>query len=162
MACESLLKQVPIPTDQIKPILSQGQNLDAAAQHYARVIRSFVPGTIPRFDLVLLGMGPDGHAASLFPHSPALSATNDLVVATPVASLEPHVQRITFTAPLINAAAQVLFLVAGADKAQTLAAVLEGASEPERLPSQLIAPTDGELHWMIDHAAAQELQQKHG
>jgi 6-phosphogluconolactonase len=162
MASDALLKQVPIPNDQVKPILSQGQDLDAVAQHYARIVRSFVPGTTPRFDLVLLGMGPDGHTASLFPHSPALEATNELVVATPVAPLDPHVQRITFTPTLINAAAEIVFLVAGPDKAQTLANVLEGASEPDRLPSQRIAPENGELYWMIDSAAAQELKQTYG
>ncbi len=162
MACDSLLKQVPIPDDHVKPILGQGHDLDAAAQHYARIVRSFVPGQTPRFDLVLLGMGPDGHTASLFPHSPALTATDELVVATPVAPLEPHVQRITFTTALINAAAEIVFLVAGADKAQTLAAVLEGVSEPDRLPSQSIAPSNGDLRWMIDGAAAQELQQTYG
>lgn len=159
MACESLLQHVPLPKDQIKPILTQGDDLDAAAQHYERVIRSFVPGSPPCFDLILLGMGPDGHTASLFPHRPALAVTEALVSATPVAPLKPHVQRITFTSTLINAAAHIVFLVAGADKASRLAEVLEGAHAPDTLPAQLVSPMNGELSWMIDQAAARELKQ---
>ncbi len=159
MACEALLQHVPLPKDHIKPILSQGENLDAAAQHYARVIQSFVPGSPPRFDLVLLGMGPDGHTASLFPHSPALAVTDALVTATPVAPLSPHVRRITFTRTLINAAAAVLFMVAGADKTATLHQVLEGPAQPEMFPSQFVAPVAGTLTWLIDRAAAQQLEQ---
>lgn len=162
MACNSMLKLVPIPDDHVKPILGQGHDLDSAAQHYARVVRSFVPGATPRFDLVLLGMGPDGHTASLFPNSPALAATNELVVATPVAPLEPHVQRITFTTTLINAAAEIVFLVAGADKARTLANVLEGPPKHNVLPSQQVSPVHGEVRWLLDRAAAGELQQNYG
>lgn len=162
MACDSLLTHVPIPKDNIKPMLSQGDDLDACAQHYARVIRSFVPGSPPRFDLVLLGMGPDGHTASLFPHSPALNAGDALVVATPVAPLEPRVRRITFTRTLINAAATALFMVAGQDKADRVAEVLEGPPRFDALPSQSIAPTNGDLIWMLDRAAAGKLQQNYG
>jgi 6-phosphogluconolactonase len=161
MACEALLSHVPIPKENIKPMLSQVEDLDAAAQHYARVIQATVPGSPPRFDLILLGMGPDGHTASLFPHSPQLAATDTLVVATPVASLKPHVLRITFTAPLINAAAEVLFMAAGADKAATLKRILEGPRQPEDLPSQLVAPVSGTLIWMLDQAIAQDLKQTH-
>jgi 6-phosphogluconolactonase len=162
MACESLLAQVPIPKENIKPVLSQVEDLDAAAQHYARVIQATVPGSPPRFDLLLLGMGPDGHTASLFPRSPQLQAGDALVVATPVAPLKPHVRRITFTATLINAAHEVLFLAAGGDKAEMLRRVLEGPRQPEDLPSQLVAPGSGTLIWMLDQAIARELQQSHG
>jgi 6-phosphogluconolactonase len=126
------------------------------------VIRCFVPGDPPRFDLILLGMGPDGHTASLFPHSPALGESSRLVVATPPAPLPPPVRRLTFTATLINAAAEVLFLVAGADKAARLRDVIEGPSWPEELPAQLIHPADGELRWMIDRPAAAEPGTTHG
>ncbi|HEX6292504.1 MAG TPA: 6-phosphogluconolactonase [Herpetosiphonaceae bacterium] len=159
IACEALLSHAPLPKDHIKPMLGLGEDLDAAARHYERVIRTIVPGSPPRFDLVLLGMGPDGHTASLFPHSPQLDAADALVVATPVASLKPHVRRVTFTAPLINAAAKVLFMAAGADKAATLQQVLEGPSRPADLPSQLVAPRSGTLVWMLDQAIAQELNQ---
>ena len=162
MACESLLQHVPLPKDNIKPILTHGDDLRAAAQHYERVIRSFVPGSPPCFDLILLGMGSDGHTASLFPHSPALAVTEALVTDTPVAPLEPHVQRITFTPQLINAAAEVIFLVAGADKAHRLAEVLAGPRVPDALPAQLVTPTHGVLSWMIDQAAAKELKQIDG
>lgn len=158
MACESLLAQVPIPKENIKPMLSQVEDLDAAAQHYARVIRSTVPGSPPRFDLLLLGLGPDGHTASLFPHSPQLQASDELVVATPAAPLKPHVRRVTFTATLINAAKEVLFLAAGADKAETLKRVLEGPRQTEELPSQLVAPGSGTLIWLLDQAIARELK----
>lgn len=162
MACESLLNQVAIPKENVKPMSSQSADLDAAAQHYARVIQGIVPGNPPRFDLVMLGMGPDGHTASLFPHSPQLAVVDALVAATPPAPLEPHVPRITFSATLINAAAEVLFLVAGGDKATRLHEVIEGPRQPETLPAQLVAPVAGTLTWMLDQAAAQQLKVDHG
>jgi 6-phosphogluconolactonase len=104
-------------------------------------------------------MGPDGHAASLFPGTPALDETARWVVANPVNSPVTHgaTTRITLTAPALNAAHHIRFLVAGADKAASLAAVLEGPRDPERYPSQLIAPVAGDLVWMIDAAAAGSL-----
>jgi 6-phosphogluconolactonase len=159
MVDEALLKHVPLPKEHIKPILTQEHDLEAAAQHYARVVQCFVPGSPPRFDLLLLGMGPDGHTLSLFPHSPALDAGDALVVATPVASQPPHVRRISFTTRLANAAAEALMLVAGADKAAMVRAVLEGPAQPDQLPAQRISLTNGMLTWMLDQAAAQELQQ---
>jgi 6-phosphogluconolactonase len=161
MARESLIDGVPIPRDQVKPMPAHHDDLDAAALHYERVVRCFVPGDPPRFDLILLGMGPDGHTASLFPHSPALDESSRLVVATPEAPLEPHVRRLTFTATLINAAAEALFLVAGADKAARLSAVIDGPRQPHDLPAQLIAPAGGELRWMVDRDAASRLNPTH-
>lgn len=158
MARESLLDHVPIPAEQVKPMPAHHADLEAAARHYERVIRCFVPGDPPRFDLILLGMGPDGHTASLFPRSPALDESARLVVATPEAPLPPRVRRLTLTATLINAAAEVLFLVSGADKAARLRDVLEGPRRPHELPAQLIDPAGGELRWMIDRAAAAALQ----
>jgi 6-phosphogluconolactonase len=161
MACDALLSQVPIPKENIKPVLSQVEDLDAAAQHYARVIRSTVPGSPPRFDLLLLGMGPDGHTASLFPHSPQLQPGDALVVATPVAPLKPYVRRITFTATLINAAKEILCMATGGDKAEMLRRVLEGPRQTAELPAQLVAPDSGTLLWLLDQAITRELQQSH-
>jgi 6-phosphogluconolactonase len=131
---------------------------DAAAAAYARAIRETVPanpqsgaGQLPRFDLVLLGMGTDGHTASLFPHTPALAETERLVVANPVPKHDTT--RLTFTFPLINAARRVLILVAGQDKAPVLAQVLNGPPDPLRLPSQSLRPVDGTITWLLDQAA---------
>lgn len=157
LSSDTLLRHVPIPQANIRPMLSHSDDLEAAARHYARVIQSFVQGQPPRFDMVLLGMGSDGHCASLFPHSPQLAATAQLVVATPVAPLEPHVRRLTFTHTLINAAADVVFLVSGAGKAERLAQVLEGPRQPDVLPAQLIAPTSGTLTWFVDRAGVAKL-----
>lgn len=159
MAYETLLQHVPLPKEHMHPMLSNGDDLDSAAQHYERVIQGRVPGMPPRFDLLLLGLGPDGHTGSIFPHSPVIQEQHKLVAATPVAPLEPPVRRITFTAPLINAAAEVLFLVAGVDKAQRLQQVIEGPRQPEALPAQLVAPTDGALIWMLEQGVAQQLSQ---
>ncbi len=152
------LQQLPIPKENVHPMYGHSADLQAAARLYERVIRSTVPGDPPRFDVVLLGVGPDGHTASLFPHSPQLAA-GGLVAATPQAPLEPHVERLTFTYQLINAAAHVLVLVAGADKAPTVARVLEGPQDRETLPSQGIAPTNGDAQWLLDRDAASELKQ---
>jgi 6-phosphogluconolactonase len=132
------------------------------------------PGQFPRFDLILLGMGPDGHTASLFPNSPALDEQSRLVVANWVAKFNTH--RITFTFPVLNRAAEVMFMASGADKADMLRHVLEGKFEgksegkfqgkvegkPEGtptppLPAQRVQPSDGRLLWMLDEAAAAKL-----
>jgi 6-phosphogluconolactonase len=103
---------------------------------------------------VLLGMGPDGHTASLFPHTQALDETKRWVVANHVPQL--NTDRLTLTRPILNRAREVLFLVAGADKAERLAEVLAGPADPKRLPSQSIQP-DGQLVWFVDRAAAARL-----
>ena len=109
----------------------------------------------PAFDLLTLGMGPDGHTASLFPHTPALDEMGRLVVANHVAQKETW--RITLTWPVINQAGEVAFEVEGAGKAEILAEVLTGPRDPERLPSQLIRPASGKLLFLLDEAAAAEL-----
>lgn len=130
----------------------------AAAADYERAVVAAL-GAPPRFDVVLLGMGPDGHTASLFPASGALDDTARWVVANRVTSPLVHgtAVRITLTARAINAARHVRFLVAGADKAAALARVLAGARDPARYPAQLVAPSPGDLAWFVDDAAASGL-----
>jgi 6-phosphogluconolactonase len=130
----------------------------AAAADYEHAIVAAL-GTPPRVDYALQGMGPDGHTASLFPGSPALDDNAHWVVANPVDSPYAHgkTTRLTFTAAAINAARHVRFLVAGAEKATALVQVLAGARDPMRYPSQLIAPTAGDLVWFVDDAAASAL-----
>ena len=132
----------------------------AAAAAYEQALVTAL-GAPPVFDLVLLGMGPDGHTASLFPDSPALARDAPAaVVANPVDSplTKGPTTRLTLTAPALNAARHIRFLVAGADKASVLAQVLEGPRG--KFPAQAIAPVDGDLVWFIDRAAAAQLVNK--
>lgn len=158
MARETLLFHVPIPATQVFRMHGEYPDHEKAAALYEMDVRrafALAPGELPRFDFILLGMGPDGHTASLFPHTAALHVTDRLVVANRVEKL--NTWRITLTAPVINNAAEVVFLVVGDDKAAVLARVLEGPRDPEELPSQLVAPTDGKTIWMLDRAAASQL-----
>jgi 6-phosphogluconolactonase len=158
MANEALLSHVPIPAANIHRIPAELANAATVAVAYAEDLRSAFhldaadPEALPRFDLILLGMGEDGHTASLFPHSPALGERKALVAANPVPKL--GTTRITLTLPVINHAARVWFLVTGGSKAEVLKAVLEGPHQPETLPSQLINPTDGELCFLLDATSA--------
>ncbi|MFY9979529.1 MAG: 6-phosphogluconolactonase, partial [Candidatus Sulfotelmatobacter sp.] len=158
MANESLLSKVPIPAGNIFRVPSENPDASAAAEAYEKSLRSFFglqPGEFPRFDLILLGMGPDGHTASLFPETAALQEKSRLVVANWVEKLKTH--RITVTLPVINAARRVLFLVSGTDKAAALHEVLEGKQPAEKYPSKLVRPTNGKLIWLVDRAAASGL-----
>jgi 6-phosphogluconolactonase len=128
---------------------------DTAAEAYEEELRGFFgPDELPRFDLVLLGIGGDGHTASLFPETSALEAHDRLVVANPVLKLETT--RITLTAPVISAAHAVYFLVAGDGKADALAHILGGDADPRAYPASLIQPQGGP-RWMLDQRAASEL-----
>ena len=161
MALETLLTKAPVTSDQVHRVPTERGDPATVADLYEADIRrdlNVLPGQFPRFDLILLGMGPDGHCASLFPHTAALHVTDRLVTANDVPQL--HTTRITFTAPVINNAAAIIFLVAGADKADALAAVLEGPRDPDTYPSQLIAPEHGMLYWLVDRAAASKLQRQ--
>lgn len=158
MACEALLQHVPIPSHRIHRMPAERTPLDAAAHDYEAEVRRVVaadPTGTPRFDLVMLGMGDDGHTASLFPETQALDERERLVVPNYVPRLDAH--RLTFTPRLINAAANVLFLVAGSSKAEALRAVLEGPRQPRRYPAQLVAPAEGTLYWFLDRDAAAKL-----
>ena len=167
MVEESLLAKIKpaIPAENVFRVAAENPDAAAAASDYESQLRKFFelrsevrpgdrPGEFPRFDLILLGMGPDGHTASLFPDSAALDEQSRLVVANWVAKFNTH--RITFTFPVLNRAAEVMFMVSGGDKADMLRQVLEGKSTPP-LPSQRVQPSDGKLLWMIDEAAAAKL-----
>jgi 6-phosphogluconolactonase len=129
---------------------------DVAASRYESELRNsfrLEGAESPRFDLVALGMGPDGHTASLFPHTEAIHELSRLVVANHVPQQKDS-WRVTLTWPVINHASSVFFLIAGTDKAQVLNEVLTGPRDPERLPSQLIWPSSGILTLILDQAAA--------
>jgi 6-phosphogluconolactonase len=157
MVQESLLSKITIPAENVFRVLAENPDAAAAAADYEAQIRRFFEiksGEFPRFDLILLGVGPDGHTASLFPDSEALNEQSRLVVANWVAKFNTH--RITFTFPVLNRAAEVMFLASGPDKADMLHQVLETKITPP-LPSQRVEPTDGKLLWMLDEAAAAKL-----
>jgi len=155
MANEALFSKALVKPSRITRIKGEYEDTEKAALEYEQALRGYFiieQGEFPRFDLVLLGMGDDGHTASLFPGTKALYAPADrVVVRNWVGKL--YTERITLTAPAINQANQVIFLVTRADKALALKAVLEGPYEPEQLPAQLIQPAHGNLLWLVDQAA---------
>lgn len=151
MAKESLLDHVPIPHEHIHRMKGELEP-EQAATEYEHILHNYFGKRQPGFDLVLLGMGDDGHTASLFPHTTALSEARRWVVANYVSVKQ--VWRITLTAAAINAAQNVVFLVSGSDKTERLRQVLKGTYSTDELPSQLIKPVDGKLIWMVDTGAA--------
>jgi 6-phosphogluconolactonase len=168
MTNETLLSKVPVPQQNIFRVPAELPDAARAGAEYSATLTSFFladsaanrSGTaplsaLPRFDLVFLGMGPDGHTASLFPHSSALQAGEEIAVANYVEKFKAW--RITLTAATINNARNITFLAAGEDKAETLKNVLEGPYQPDVYPSQLIQPRNGTLLWMVDEAAARLL-----
>lgn len=160
MAKEHLLDRVPIPTDQVFRMEGECQAQDAA-DRYEDVLQSAFSlknkEAAPRFDLILLGMGPDGHTASLFPETSVLVETKRWVAAPWVEKFQTH--RITLTPLVINAARRIVFVVSGLDKALAAQAVLEGTSQPSQYPAQLVNPVQGEVIWLMDREAASQLQQ---
>lgn len=158
MTQERLLFQVPIPQKNVHRIKAENPDAKAAAAEYEQDLKqSFCLGEhqFPRFDLVLLGMGSNGHTASLFPGTDAVHEQTHLAVASWVEELNSD--RITLTPPVLNNAACVIFFVTGSEKATMLKTVLEGVYQPDRLPAQIIRPTRGKVVWMIDQAAASSL-----
>jgi 6-phosphogluconolactonase len=159
-ARQTLIERIPIPDAQVHRMRGEWAP-ETAAVEYERELRAFFeePAAAqpawPRFDLVLLGMGSDGHTASLFPGAAVLRETSRWVAAYFVDAA--HGWRITLTPPALNAGRLVAFLVAGADKAERLRQVLIGPAQPERLPAQIIRPVAGRLRWLLDAAAAAEL-----
>ena len=155
MADETLLSKVPIPRENIFRIPAEDEDHERAAAAYSEALRKFFDEERPRFDLVFLGMGADGHTASLFPGTTALHVNDRIAAANYVEKFQSW--RITLTAGAINSARNIIFLVAGADKTPALKEVIEGPRNPELYPSQLIEPSQGALLWMVDEAAAKLL-----
>ena len=156
MADEALLSRVSIPAENVHRMRTELEP-EAAASAYEEQIRSVFklkPAELPRFDLVLLGLGDDGHTASLFPGTPALNETTRVVVPNWVEKLKTF--RITMTFPVLNHAAEDLFIVSGAAKQEILKKVL-GNSGTTAYPAQRVRPTHGRLLWLLDHDAAASL-----
>ena len=154
MARRTLLDHVPVPAAHIHPIYCDSSPLEAAAA-YEELLCAFFTGGPPRFDLVFLGLGANGHTASLFPGTAALDERQRWAVEVYVA--EEGLHRVTLTASVINQSTLVVFLVAGEGKAAVLREVLEGKPDPHLLPARLINPESGELLWLVDRAAARLL-----
>jgi 6-phosphogluconolactonase len=154
MVRKALLEHVPVPPAQIHPIACDLPPKEAA-EKYETELHDFFCEQAPSFDLVLLGLGANAHTASLFPHSPVLDEKARWVSEVNIPELDTV--RITLTAPIINQAEQVVFLVSGADKAPALRAVLEGRYQPQEYPAQLIRPVRSPPIWLVDQAAAQKL-----
>src|SRR5690606_19437305 len=152
MAFETLLHHVPVPGDQIFPMRAEGTTAEAFAEGYEGTLRAHL-GPEGRFDLVLLGMGPDGHTASWFPHTAVVHERDRWVAAYFLDAQDMN--RITLTVPVINRAAQIAVIAYGANKADALYEVLEGERNPEEYPAQLIdMADDNRVVWFVDDAAA--------
>ncbi len=159
MTHETMLSKVPVPPGNIHRIRSENPDAGEAAAEYEQELREFFKleeKQLPIFDCVFLGMGPDGHTASLFPGTKALHEQKRLVVSNWVDKFKSH--RITMTAPVLNNADIIIFLISGEGKAEPLRAVLEGEKQTDLYPSQLITPTHGKLLWLVDKAAARLLK----
>jgi 6-phosphogluconolactonase len=157
MAKKAILEPLELSYKQIFPV-DTSLSPDEAAKAYTTDINLYFAGTEPRFDLVLLGLGDNSHTASLFPHTPVL---HDKTAAARAVFLEDQqVYRITMTAPLINLAQHVAFLVYGDGKAVAVHHIIEDKTDIENYPAQLIKPQSGDLQWFLDHRAAAQLKSK--
>ena len=155
MAKEALLDRIEGEPPAVKRIPGE-RGPNAGADDYERDLRETLGEQLPRLDLVLLGLGPDNHTASLFPNQPSLEATDRAVVGVERAGMPPEVPRVTLTLPAINAARGVLFLIAGEDKSDAVARVFGGDPGPDA-PASLVAPGAGELTVLLDEGAASRL-----
>ncbi len=155
MTREAWFDHAPLVEANVHRIHGEDDPALEALRYEQEIARLYRTNRFPAFDLILLGMGDNGHTASLFPGTAALRETTRWVVPQYVEVMQTW--RVTFTAPLINAAHNVAFLAEGAGKAQMLWNVLQGPYQPDVLPSQLIQPTSGELHWLVDAAAAAQV-----
>lgn len=156
MAQQVLLSNIPIPANQVHRMPADQPDREAASLAYARdMLRTFGTDGVPSFDLIQLGMGPEGHTASLFPHQPSLHEQQRLVM--PVSVPKPPPDRLTFTPPLLNAARHILFLVTGSEKVDAVHAVLEGKHNSDEYPAQIVRPDHGDVVWMLDTSASAKI-----
>jgi 6-phosphogluconolactonase len=158
MTREAMLSKLPIPAENVHRILAEKSDAAEAASAYEQTLRDdfhLSPGDLPRFDLVLLGLGPEGHTASLFPGNSVPKDASRLVAAPWVEKLNGF--RITLTPAVINHAARVAFLVGGADKAEIVAEIIRGPDRPDELPAQCVRPELTSVVWLLDRAAASKL-----
>jgi len=158
MASESMISKSPLKPEQVTRIKGEYSDAEQAAKEYEKTLRDYFKlkdGEYPLFDLVLAGMGNEGHTLSLFPGTKALHADGRIAVRNWVGKL--YTERITLTAAAASNSAKIMFTVTGADKAPALKAVLEGPFEPEQLPAQLLQPKNGTLLWLVDAAAGSML-----
>ena len=158
MVREALLDRAPIPPENVHRIAAGRGDAERVAREYDSELRSFfgsAPDSFPRLDLILLGLGNDGHTASLFPGTDAVRETRRWVAAPWIETLSTH--RITLTLPVINEAARIVFLVSGEDKAEPLRAALHGNDPVDLLPARFVRPRDGSVLWIVDRAAARLL-----
>jgi len=154
MASEAMISKSPLKPEQVTRIKGEYPDAHQAALEYEKALCEYFKlkaGEYPRFDLVLAGMGNEGHTLSLFPGTKALHADGRIVVGNWIGKL--YTERVTLTAPAASNAARIIFMVTGADKAPALKAVLEGPFEPDQLPAQLLQPQNGRLLWLVDTAA---------
>jgi 6-phosphogluconolactonase len=159
-AWEDLLGKIPLSAEQIHPMPGQMKPDQGARQYERELTRAFSLGEgscqFPEFDMIFLGLGKDGHTASLFPGQSSLMETKRMVVA--VRGGDPDVSRLTLTYPVLNMARQVVFMVSGEEKAQVARAVLE--AKDERLPARRVQPVNGFMTWLLDREAASLLSEK--
>ena len=158
MANESMLSKVSLKSEQVHRIKCEYEDAEKASLEYEQTLRTYFklsPGQLPRFDVLLLGMGDEGHTLSLFPGTKALHDNGRLVMSNWIGKL--YTERVTITAPVANNSGLAIFMITKADKALALKGVLEGPFEPEQLPSQLIQPKNGKLLWLLDTTAAGKL-----
>lgn len=164
MAQRSLLSRVSVPAANLFPIPTDAATPTEAADLYAQTVADAFAVTLaaapPAFDLLLLGLGDDGHCASLFPGHPTLHERTLWAVAAPPGTLPPPVERVTLTFSVLNAARQILFLVAGEKKAEAVADILEGGASVDKRPAAGVKPENGTLTWLLDRAAASRLEKR--
>jgi len=154
LANRSMLSKLALSPAQIHRIRGEDPPVAAAAAYEEELVRFFSlgDGEFPRFDLVLLGLGDDGHCASLFPGSPLIFEQRRMVATVEIEA--PQRRRVTLTPPVLNNAARIMFIVAGEKKAEAVKNALEGPNAPSRFPAQIINPTEGAVTWLLDRSAA--------